>query len=67
MSDRAVQMSILVVLIVALLGAMLDLSGMPTGGNQVTIVALTALIGTGLAGLLALVKRNGDGTPPKPT
>jgi hypothetical protein len=66
MSDRSVQMAILVALIVALTGALLDLSGMPTGGNQVSIAALTALIGSALAGLLALVKRNGDGTPPKP-
>jgi hypothetical protein len=64
-SDKAIQMSILVVLLVALTAAVLDLSGMPTGGNQVTIVALTGLIGGGLTGLLALVARNGaGGTPP---
>jgi hypothetical protein len=65
-SDRSVQMAILVVLIVALTMAMLDLSGMPTGGNQASIVALTALIGSALASLVALVRRNGNGTPPKP-
>ena len=66
--DRAsMEMAILVVLIAALLAAVVALVWRPAAGSQPIATALVGLIGSVIAGLLALLgrARNCGGTPHK--
>lgn len=70
MSDRAMQMTVLVVLICAMTAALLELARQGGNTNSALTVGILALIGTAVAGLMALVNRsNGGGgskSPPIP-